>query len=123
MMHPCASKLEFCLSSILRGHSFFSANAELLEIYSKCSTAVEVIAEQNRWLEGGPARMIPWLSHVSNDDDGEGEKEGDEDEDEDYRRRANRELPPTDSDDEEEEDLIRTTSGELALKLESSAGL
>ena len=52
--------------------------------------------------------------------DGGGDESGerDEDEDEDYRRRMNRELPPTDSDDSDEgEDLDRGVE-ELALKLD-----
>ena len=86
-----------------RGHSFFSANEELLEIYSHCATAVEVISEQNRWLEGGPAGSLPRVLDTRDSDDEEGDEAGDED----YRRRMNRELPPTDSDegsDQEEEE-------------------
>ena len=89
---------------LCRGHSFFSANEELLEIYNHCATAVEVISEQNRWLEGGPAGSLPRVLDTRDSDDEEADEAGDED----YRRRMNRELPPTDSDEgsepEEEEE-------------------
>lgn len=39
------------LICMFRGHSFFSTNAELLEAYSNCETAADVIAAQNAWLE------------------------------------------------------------------------
>jgi len=34
-----------------RGHSFFSLNEELLEAYSECQNAVEIIEAQNRYLK------------------------------------------------------------------------
>jgi ribosome biogenesis protein Tsr3 len=34
-----------------RGHSFFSLNEELLEAYSECKNAVEIIEAQNRYLQ------------------------------------------------------------------------
>jgi hypothetical protein len=41
-----------------RGHSFFSTNAELLEAYSQCETAADVIAAQNAWLEQATAGVL-----------------------------------------------------------------
>lgn len=38
-----------------RGHSFFSTNAELLEVYAACETAADIIAAQNKWLEEATA--------------------------------------------------------------------
>ncbi|KAF6258189.1 hypothetical protein COO60DRAFT_1639335 [Scenedesmus sp. NREL 46B-D3] len=53
------------------GHSFFSTNAELLEAYSQCNTAGEVIAAQNTWLEQVTAAAGPdWPSSECEDEDG-----------------------------------------------------
>lgn len=57
------------------GHSFFSTNAELLEAYSECNTAGEVIAAQNAWLQQVTAAGPEWPSSGS-EDEGEDE-EGD----------------------------------------------
>ncbi|WIA40543.1 hypothetical protein OEZ86_013888 [Tetradesmus obliquus] len=57
------------------GHSFFSTNAELLEAYSQCNTAGEVIAAQNAWLQQVTAAGPEWPSSGS-EDEGEDE-EGD----------------------------------------------
>ena len=95
---------------LCRGHSFFSANEELLEIYSHCATAVEVISEQNRWLEGGPAGSLPRVLDTRDSDDEEGDEAGDED----YRRRMNRELPPTDSDEGSDQEEEEEEGGEKA---------
>ncbi len=96
--------------NVRRGHSFFSANEELLDIYSRCVTAVEVIEAQNKWLSGSPAaaqvsnKMLSGLER-SGDDGAGGSSDGEEaEEDDDYRRRLNRELPPTDSEEDEGED-------------------
>jgi ribosome biogenesis protein Tsr3 len=45
----------FAVHSASRGHSFFRTNAELLEAYSQCETAADVIAAQNAWLEEATA--------------------------------------------------------------------
>ena len=76
------------------GHSFFSANAQLLDAYGSCQTAAGVIATQNEWRKGGGGQMrgIGFL------EDG-----GDEEEiDEDAQRRMNREMPPSESSSEYE---------------------
>lgn len=49
LLHVCKSPFP-CAR---RGHGFFSTNAQLLERYSRCNTAVEVIASQNEWLQQG----------------------------------------------------------------------
>ncbi|GAX73504.1 hypothetical protein CEUSTIGMA_g956.t1 [Chlamydomonas eustigma] len=87
------------------GHSFFSANEELLDIYSQCNTAAEVIAAQKHWLDGGHLSQSS-LKVVRGEDE-----EEDEDEDEDYRRRMNRELPPSESEEEEVDEGEGSTVG------------
>ena len=83
----------------LRGHSFFNVNEELLERYSRCHTAAEVIVAQNEWLEqGGETRVrLPPACHRNGGDSdggesgsggseaGEGEQEEEFDQD-DYNR-------------------------------------
>lgn len=113
------------LSESPRGHSFFSANEELLEAYSKCATAAEVIAAQQRWLDGAGA-SLPSALEGANSDEGEGQEDGgssdggssrDESEEEDVadlRRRMNRELPPSDDSEEDyesEEETERENQG------------
>ena len=39
------------MASLCRGHSFFSLNEELLEVYSKCQNAAEIIEAQNGYLQ------------------------------------------------------------------------
>ncbi|WIA20256.1 hypothetical protein OEZ85_006091 [Tetradesmus obliquus] len=60
------------------GHSFFSTNAELLEAYSGCNTAGEVIAAQNAWLQQVTAAGPEWPSSGSEDEDED--EEGDREE-------------------------------------------
>ncbi len=116
-----------------RGHSFLSTNEQLLETYSRCATAAEVIEAQNAWLQGGAAPTLATLRALhgpgdegsEEEEDGEGESEDDEDTrrcgcvvvprtllhprtaHDDVlllaRRRMNRELPPSESEEEEEE--------------------
>ena len=70
------------------GHSFLSLNEGLLERYSECATAVEVIQAQQEYLD----------SLARGGDSGEEESE-DEREGGGYLR--SRDLPPTDSDEYE----------------------
>ncbi|MEW5316863.1 MAG: hypothetical protein WDW38_008207 [Sanguina aurantia] len=112
-LYICGLKAEAVsiMSRFKWGHSFFSANEELLEAYSKCATAAEVIAAQQRWLDGAGASLPSALEGASSDE-GEGQEEGgssdggdsrDESEEEDVadlRRRMNRELPLSDDSEE-----------------------
>ena len=77
----------------LRGHSFFSTNAELLDLYAECADAGEVIAAQTAYLErctaaAGAAKLAAWPD--SEEEEGEEAEEGEEGEEE--------------EDDEEEEE-------------------
>ncbi|KAG1656226.1 hypothetical protein FOA52_013791 [Chlamydomonas sp. UWO 241] len=102
------------------GHSFFTANAELLEIYSRCSSAPEIIAAQNEWLAGGsrgrggvPRALRDGGSSSDEDDDEDGETS-------DARRRANRDLPPSVHSSEEEEDAQRRANRDMPPSVHSS---
>lgn len=54
-----------------------STNAELLDSYSQCNTAVEVIDAQNRWLQQGcTPSMQPRSVFPGVEDDGEEEGSG-----------------------------------------------
>eukprot|EP00878_Enallax_costatus_P003511 GHUV01003725.1.p1 GENE.GHUV01003725.1~~GHUV01003725.1.p1 ORF type:complete len:354 (+),score=113.54 GHUV01003725.1:167-1228(+) len=57
------------------GHSFFSTNSELLEVYSQCSTAAEIIAAQNAWLEEVTRQAQDWPS--SDEEGSEGDQSAD----------------------------------------------
>eukprot|EP00879_Flechtneria_rotunda_P003080 GHRR01003300.1.p1 GENE.GHRR01003300.1~~GHRR01003300.1.p1 ORF type:complete len:357 (+),score=115.34 GHRR01003300.1:230-1300(+) len=77
------------------GHSFFSTNAELLEAYSQCNTAAEVIQAQNTWLEQVTAAAPEWPSSDENDEsEGEG---GSEDEQSEAENRKTEQCEQADS--------------------------
>lgn len=54
------------------GHSFFSTNEELLDRYSQCETAADVIRVQNEWLAqptGAAARMPAFPDDLDEDEE------------------------------------------------------
>lgn len=62
-----------------RGHSFFSTNSEILEVYSKCNTAAEIITAQNAWLEQVTAQAPDWpTSDEDESDDDQSTKSNEE---------------------------------------------
>jgi pre-rRNA-processing protein TSR3 len=69
-------------SCTCRGHSFFSTNAELLEVYSHCNSAAEVIEAQNKWLEEAAAGRPEWPTSSSDGSDSGGSDSGSSDADE-----------------------------------------
>lgn len=44
---------------LLRGHSFMSLNAELLQQYAACETGADVVNVQMQWLEHLRSRPAP----------------------------------------------------------------
>eukprot|EP00798_Chlamydomonas_sp_ICE-L_P027162 gene27162-2401_t len=89
------------LSRFKWGHSFLTTNQELLELYSKCPTANDVIIAQNEYLSSAG----PELSK-------EEKRQVRVAAAEDMQRRMNRELPPSDSDSEYEEEEEEEEEGE-----------
>eukprot|EP00983_Pelagomonas_calceolata_P071183 1151107-Pelagomonas_calceolata.AAC.1 len=88
-------------ASYVKGHSFLSTNAELLDCYSRCETAAEVIDAQNEWLRRGctpslqPRPRFPGVDDIegegSDEDEDEGEEEEEEIDEADYLRERERE--------------------------------
>lgn len=71
--HGLVCSAHVCLVRVRRGHSFLSANEELLDRYAACATSAQVIAVQAAWLDAlrAPPRPEPgalrpcWLTGSS----------------------------------------------------------
>lgn len=84
-LYICGQKDEslHVMSRFKWGHSFFSTNEELLDAYSTCKTAAEVLIVQKKWLEGADSNRnhLTWPDDEDEDDeDADDEVEDDEEE-------------------------------------------
>lgn len=118
------------------GHGFFSANEQLLQLYSGCATGAQVIAVQNQWLQGGSdgglalARNLAAEGQASDWDDeseGEGEEEGSAGSSggasgSEQGNEGGSEEEPTEEEEVDEEDYRRRMNREMPPSESSSDG-